>query len=98
MSLPIYQTTDQNLRLMQTAWAQQLNPVISNPLAQGLQLSNIALGIGNNVINHLLSRKMQGWFITDVNGASVIYRSTPLNAVNLTLNSSAAVIVNIYVF
>jgi hypothetical protein len=41
---------------------------------------------------------MQGWMITDINAAAAIYRSAPLNNLTLTLNASAACIVNIGVF
>ncbi len=83
---------------MQTRWAATLNPVLSNPLNDVLILKNVELVIGDNVINHRLSKTQQGWFLTDLQGAATIYRSAPLNGVTLTLNSSAIVTVNIGVF
>ncbi len=97
-SLPIYQTTNKDLGLLQTGWAQQLNPVISNPVSKSLLLKDIVLAIGNNTINHLLGRKIQGWGVVDINGPAVIYRSAPLNDKTLTLNSDAIATITLMVF
>lgn len=84
--------------LLQTQWASQINPVLSNVLVQGLLLENIALQSGDNTINTLLSRKQQGWFIVDQNAACSIYRSKPFNTQTLTLNASAPCMINLWVF
>lgn len=84
--------------LMQTQWAAQINPILSNELLQGHLISGQALIDGATTFNHKLGRKMIGWFLTDVNGAATIYRSQPLNAQTLTLTSDAAVTANIWVF
>ncbi len=96
--LPIYKDPNQNLMLMQTNWASQLNPVLNNALTAPTILKNVVLKSGTNVINHLLSRMQQGWFLTDIQGAATVYRSAPFNSSTLTLTSSAAVTVNIGVF
>lgn len=98
MSLPIYQSDSTPFSLMQTAWASSLNPIISNPLSQGLFLKNVSLIVGETKINHLLGRTQQGYIITDQNGAASIYRSKPFGPQSLSLTSNAAVVVNIYVF
>jgi hypothetical protein len=89
-----------DLPQMQVQWAAALNPVIANPVTNGLQLTGIALINGTTVINHKLSRKMQGWFITDIDGVASIYKpkTSPFNATTLTLVSSAAVTVSIWVY
>lgn len=94
MLLPLKLTLD----LMQTRWASILNPFLSNPLNDVQILENVALANGATKINHLLSRKQQGWFIVDQNATASIYRSQPFNDKTLTLTSSAAVTVNIGVF
>jgi hypothetical protein len=86
------------LDLMQTRWASILNPLIANALNDIQILSNVALIDGTNVLNHSLGRPQQGWFLTDIQGASIIYRSAPFNSTTLTLVSSAAVTVSIGVF
>lgn len=98
MSLPIFQSPSREMSLMQTEWASRLDPLIESPLSQGNFLKNVSLANGVTVINHLLSRKQQGWFIIDVNGAATVYRSQPFNALTLTLTSNAAVVVSLYVF
>jgi hypothetical protein len=98
MSLPIFQDPNRNFMLMQTGWSSQLNPWLQNPMGQGVYLEGVALANGTTQINHKLDRMMQGWMITDINGAATIYRSQPLNSKTLTLTSNAAVTVNLYVF
>jgi len=84
--------------MMQTSWAAQLNPLLANPLNDINIIPSVQLVIGNNIINHKLGQMQQGWFLTDINAASVIYRSAPLNATSLSLNSSAVCTVSIGVF
>ena len=93
----------QNLPLqsMQTQWSQQLNPVLANTILQGNQVNNIVL-IANvpMVINHLLARQMQGWFIVDQDAAAYIYRvsTQPFNSKTITLVSSANVTINLWCY
>ncbi len=84
--------------LLQTQWASQLNPLLANQLNNVSILEGIALINGVTVINHLLQKTQQGWFIVDQNAAATIYRSAPFNKTTLTLTSNAAVTVNIGVF
>lgn len=89
-----------DLTQTQIQWAGALNPVLANSLVNGLQLSNVALINGTTVINHTLSRKMQGWFITDVDGFTSVYKpkTAPFNDKTLTLVSSSAVNCNLWVY
>ena len=84
--------------LANTKWASTLNPIISLPILNGQQLSNIALVIGANVIPHSLGQPPRGWIITDQNGIATIYRSQPFNSANITLTSSAKVTVSIWIY
>ncbi len=99
--LPIYKTEDQSLTLMQTAWAQQLNPLLNSPALQGRIVKSVRLAIGANTINHLLGRNLQGWTLVRKRGAASIYDTQDANtqpALTLTLVSDAVVTVDIYVF
>ncbi len=99
MSLPIFQTSSKDLSLLQTNWASQLNPVVANPIVQGVQVTGITLAANTPlVINHLLSRKMQGWFVVDQNAAASIYRTQPFNSKTITLEANANVVVNIWCY
>jgi hypothetical protein len=86
------------LELMQTQWAQELNPIIRNQLLQGILLQNITIKSGVNVINHKLGRKQIGYIIADIDSPAVIYRSQPLNALTLTLTSDANANISVWVF
>lgn len=97
-NLPIFQDPNKNLMLLQTSWKAAITPVIQNEINQGLLLTNINLINGVTVINHMLSRNMQGWMLADINAAATVYRSAPLNAVTLTLTSNAACVCSLWVF
>lgn len=85
----------------QTQWAQQLNPLISGLLSQGLLLQNQPLVTGVNAVNHKLGRKLVGWFVVGINGAAQIYDNQATNQtpqLTLSLTSDADVLVNLWVF
>lgn len=96
--LPIFKDDNQALMLMQTRWKSELDAVLVNPLNSVNIIKGISLKNGVTVVNHLLGRVMQGWFLTDLDGAALIYRSADFNNKTLTLTSNAAVIVNLGVF
>lgn len=100
MSLTIFNTDNKDMLLMETSWASQLNPVLSNPIIQGVLQKNITLSAGTNIINHKLGRTIQGYIITGMHGAySQIYdtnSTTP--ALTILLNSSVTTTIDIYCF
>ena len=98
--LPIFKSPDTNFMLMQNKWSSILNPVVANPLSNGLLLTDISLSVGNNTINHKLQQKLQGYIITGMRNAySQIYQETSTQpTINFILNSSAACVVDIWVF
>jgi hypothetical protein len=97
-TLPYFQSQSKDLSLMQTQWRSILNPVLSISMLSGLQLTNIALVTGTNVINTTLQRQQQGWFITDIDSGANVYRSAPFNSLTLTLTASAPAHVSLWVF
>lgn len=101
MSLPIYHSDDQTFSMMQTNWAQQLNPVLNNPMQNGQLLRNVSLINGTTKVNHKLGRKLQGWIITRQRASANVYDTQDTNSMpqlTLSLVSSADVIVDLYVF
>lgn len=83
---------------MQVRWASILNPIIANPVTNPRILTDIALIIGANTINHGLDQMMQGWMILDINASAIVYRSQPLNDKTITLTSNAVAKVTLGVF
>lgn len=81
-----------------TRWKSLIDPLLRNNLNSVEFLTGIVLASGTTTFPHKLGRKMQGWFITDIDGASTIYRAAPFNELTLTLTSSSQVTVNIGVF
>jgi hypothetical protein len=81
-------------------WAVQINQLLKNPLNSASILENINLVVGTNVINHLLGKIQQGWFLTDIQGELTYmpYRNTPFNASTLSLYSPSSCTVSIGVF
>lgn len=101
MSLPYFKSDDQSLTLLQTNWAQILNPIIQNPSTQSIILPNISLVAGDNTINHLLQRKLQGWKIVRQRASATFFDkqdSNPQPQLTLILNASAPVVINLEVF
>lgn len=98
--LPIFQTTDKDLSLLQTKWASQLNPLLSSPLSNGRIINSIALQSGANTINHGLGRPLQGWIVTRLNANESIWEASLSDNPSLTLllNTSGACTASLYVF
>jgi len=87
--------------LLQTNWAQQLNPIIQDPMSNNVILKNVVLTTGLNVINHKLGRNLQGWVLVRQRASASIFDaqdSNPNTALTLYLNSNANVTVDIMVF
>ena len=85
------------LDMMQTKWASEIDPMLSNPM-NSVSIIKAVLINGATVINHKLGKMQQGWFLVDVDGPATINRSKPFNDKTLTLTSTAAVNVLIGVF
>lgn len=101
MSLPKFKTDDQSLSLLQTTWASQIDPVLQLPFNSGVILSNVPLTSGKNIINHKLSRDLQGYIVIGQTGLSNIYSLQYLNPLpdkNLWLQASSGVTINLLVF
>jgi hypothetical protein len=82
-------------------WAASLNPVLANPLVNGRIITGIRLAVGDNIINHGLGTKLQGYIVVGSSAASTFYDKQASNQMpNLTLIlvSSAATTINLYVF
>jgi hypothetical protein len=89
------------LDLLQTKWAQELDPVLKFPPVKGVLLKSIALTTGTNVVNHRLSRNLQGWVITRIKSAATIYDQQDSNqtpALTLILVSSADAVIDLWVY
>lgn len=99
VNLPLFQKlSDQSFSLMQTKWKSILDVFLGQEILDGNLLSNIPLINGITIINHKLGRKMIGWQIVDQDALASIYRSKPKNDTTLTLTSSAACNISLWVF
>lgn len=101
MSLAQFQGGDRPFQMMQNSWAKDLNPVLLVPLNSGVSLKSVSLASGDNSVNHLLGRNLQGWFIIRQRASASVYDKQDSNqhpALTLTLNASAAVVVDLFVF
>jgi len=85
----------------QTKWASTLNPIVANPLVNGIILSDVKLLSGANVVNHLLQRPLQGYIVILNDSAVTFYDSQSTNQrpeLTLLLNASGTATVSLYVF
>lgn len=101
MALPIFQTPERILSMLQTRWASIIDPFLANPALDSIILPSVRLAVGTNVISHRLGRKLQGWSIVRQRSAASVYDTqdaSTMPELTLTLVSSAAVVVDILVF
>lgn len=85
--------------LAQTKWSGTLNPIISLPILNGNQISSVILTATTpKVINHLLQRMPQGWFLTDNTGNAAIWRTAIFNDLTITLEASADTTISFWIF
>lgn len=100
--LPQFQSDNASFTMMQNTWATQLNPLLNNPIVNGVILKNISLAIGDNNINHTLGRNLQGWVLVRQRAvfAQVFDKqdTNPMPSKTLVLNSNAVAVVDILVF
>lgn len=87
---------------MQSQWATQIDPILAQPLNRSSILKNVVLASGDNVINHKLGRKLQGWIVVAMHNVFVqLYdKQTTNNMSELTLilHSSGAGLIDLLVF
>ncbi len=91
----------QPIELMQTSWAQMIEPILSLPANNNLLLKKVSLINGTNVINHRLGRILQGWKPTRIRGPASFYDQQDSNQtpqLTLVLVSDADVVVDLEVF
>lgn len=101
MALTIFNSDDKDFMLMQTSWASSLNKMLANPATNGILMKSVQLSTGDNTINHKLGRNLQGWVIVRKRANADIYDTQDSNSMpslTLTLNSSANVTVDLYLF
>jgi hypothetical protein len=82
-------------------WAATLNPLLANPLVGGRLINGIRLAVGDNIINHGLGAKLQGYIVVGSSAAATFYDKQATNqmpSLTLVLVSSAVTTINLYVF
>lgn len=103
-TLPIFNqtvTNDPALNQVQINLVRTLNPVFNTPILGGNLLTSQTLAVGSNTINHGLDRALNGWIIVRQRAEANVWDSQDKNTTpkaTLVLNSSAAAVVDIYVF
>jgi hypothetical protein len=78
-----------------------VNPLALSPYLSGHLLTAVTLAVGDNSISHGLARALLGWTIVRQRAAATIFDKqdgNPMPGLFLSLNSSAPVTVDIYVF
>lgn len=99
-NLPIFNSDNKDLMLMQTSWKSVINPLLSNPVNQVFVIKDIKLITGNNTINHLQGRALNGYVVLRMKDAfAQIYEvDSPLPKLTIVLNASADTTINLGVF
>lgn len=85
--------------LAQTKWASILNPLLQLPFLSGIQINSIVLKANvNNVVNHLLQRMPQGWFLVDNTAHCTVIRAAPFTTTTITLQSDNDTTVSLWIY
>lgn len=96
--LPLFnKTDDQQFMLLSTKWKSLLDPLLANPILNGIPLSATLIN-GSTTIYHGLGRTPVGWIILNVNAPATIYNPNPFTATTFTLVSNIACNVYLWVF
>jgi hypothetical protein len=90
-------TQDRDLQLIQANIERAVSSVIKAAILNGRLITGQALIAGNTQIEHKLTRTPVGYMIVDSNAAVTIFTSSK-DTNFLTLNSSGAATVSIWVF
>ena len=95
----------QNQNVETQRYFDQLSQAVSQlgsvSLLDGVLLEGIELSSGDNSVSHKLGRKLRGWIITRKRASATVYDKQDSNTnpnKTLTLNASAAVSVDLWVF
>lgn len=101
MAIPKIKTVNAStyeLSAIQENLVKIIDQFISNKeIIDGIPLKDVAIGTADTVINHKLGRTPLGYIVTTKSGLGDIY-DTGRNSKTLTLISSAAVTVNLWVY
>jgi hypothetical protein len=95
------QTVSKEINQLQENVIRSVEPVLDNPLVDGVLLQSIILLSGGNTINHKLGRRLKGWIVTRIRASATIYDTQDTNLfpdLTLKLTASANVTVDLYVF
>lgn len=90
-----------DLNQVQNNIAEVVEPLSRKEIISGLLLRGVELAVGDNFVNHRLNRELIGWEIVRLRAAVSIYDKQDTNSnshVTLSLNASAAVTVDLWVF
>lgn len=95
------QSKNTELNQVQDNIQRALAPLLGNQVLLGVLLAGIVLKAGVNSVNHTLGRKLTGWTIVRQRAEAQLWDtqdSNPTPNLTLSLNSTAAVTVDLYVF
>lgn len=100
--MKLIQTNDRLIQQFQTNVREVVDPLINNPITNGVFINKITLLAGiTNVIPTTLNKNLTGWMVSRLNANSIIWDSQDLNTTpnqNLQLHCSADCIISLYVF
>lgn len=96
-----FNTADIEMNRLQDNIETSVNSVLTAVILDYNIVTNVALVVGDNVVNHLLGRAPIGWFVVRKRGPGNFYDkqdSNPTPTRNYIINSDSAVTVDLYFF
>ncbi len=83
--------------MIQEAVAASINPVIRQPIVDGVLIEGITITTAGLAVSHLLGRQPRGWFVVDKTTDANVWR-TAWDSRLLTLDASATTVVSLWIF
>ena len=96
-----FNSSNMEINRLQDNVADGFNPVLNSPILDSVIVKDVALIVGDNVVNHLLGRPPLGWIVIRKRAAGNFYDKQDTNTIpnrTIVINSDSAVTVDIYFF
>lgn len=88
---------DSDLNKVQQNVQRTVSPILDSEIVDGLQLDDIELSTGSNVIDHKLGRALRGYIVVR-KSANVTIFDTQVTKTVLKLTSSGAATISLWVY
>lgn len=95
--LPLIRTSA-DLPTLMPRWKSEIDPVLTNLILNGVQVSNVLLNTVPTVIPHTLGQTPVGWLLADLSASAIVHRVAPMTSKTVTLQATAPCTISLWVY